>query len=116
MLSIKDSHSEQFEKKLSESDLFKRAAMDTAAAERAGYSDYSYWGSTVRVFRKNKVAMTMFVVLIFAVATPRNARLQKLRSTLKPRSTVGARNGRRASARSMRWIQPDWRLSQLKRM
>lgn len=64
MLSIKDSQSKKLEKKIAESDLFKRATLDTAAAERAGYSDYSYWGSTVKVFRKNKVAMTMFVVLV----------------------------------------------------
>lgn len=68
MLSIKDSQSEKFERKLTESELFSRATMDAAAAERAGYSDYSYWGSTVRVFRKNRVAMMMFVVLIVLLA------------------------------------------------
>jgi oligopeptide transport system permease protein len=68
MLSIKDSQSEKFEKQLTEAELFQRAVMDTAAAERAGYSDYSYWGSTLRVFRKNKVAMTMFVILIALLA------------------------------------------------
>lgn len=68
MVSIKDSQSEKFEKQLTEAELFQRAVMDTAAAERAGYSDYSYWGSTLRVFRKNKVAMTMFVILIVLLA------------------------------------------------
>ena len=63
MLSVKDSMSKKLENGISENDLFKRATLDNAAAERTGYSDYSYWGSTLRVFRKNKVAMLMLVLL-----------------------------------------------------
>ena len=34
-----------------------------AEAERTGYSNYSYWGSTIRMFFKNKVAVAMLVVM-----------------------------------------------------
>ena len=72
MLSVKDSMSKKLEKNvsasISDADLFKRASMDDAAAERAGYSDYSYWGSTIRVFRKNRVAMIMLSVLVVLLA------------------------------------------------
>lgn len=47
-----------------EQDLFTFAKFDEQAAERIGYSDYSYWGSTVRVFMKNKVAVSLLVVMI----------------------------------------------------
>ena len=46
--------------------LFERAAYDPQAGERSGYSNYSYWGSTLRMFRKNKVAM-FFLWLIVAL-------------------------------------------------
>ena len=68
MSSITDTRSKQLESSLENADLFKRATLDNAAAERAGYSDYSYWGSTIRVFRKNKVAMLMLCVLIVILA------------------------------------------------
>ena len=68
MSSITDTRSKQLESSLESADLFKRATLDSAAAERAGYSDYSYWGSTIRVFRKNKVAMLMLCVLIVILA------------------------------------------------
>lgn len=34
-----------------------------AEAERTGYSNYSYWGSTIRMFFKNKVAVAMLIVM-----------------------------------------------------
>lgn len=49
---------------LREGELFSRAAFDPAAVERTGYSSYSYWHSTLRVFLKNRVAM----LLVFVVA------------------------------------------------
>ncbi|QUL98707.1 MAG: ABC transporter permease [Candidatus Fermentithermobacillus carboniphilus] len=49
-------------------DLFTFAKFDEQAAERIGYSDYSYWGSTVRVFMKNKVAVSLLVVMIGLLA------------------------------------------------
>jgi len=43
--------------------LFAFAKHDSAEAERAGYSDYSYWRSTWNVFIKNKVAVVLLVVV-----------------------------------------------------
>ncbi len=50
-----------------EQSLFEVAAYDSAAAERAGYSNYSYWGSTLRCFMKNRVAVTLLCVLFVLV-------------------------------------------------
>jgi oligopeptide transport system permease protein len=43
--------------------LFVPAPYDPDAGERGGYSDYSYWRSTMRVFLKNKVALALLVAL-----------------------------------------------------
>lgn len=43
--------------------LFELADYDAEKAERTGYSNYSYWGSTLRVFLKNKVAVLALIVL-----------------------------------------------------
>ncbi len=59
------------EKSLTQSEedsLFILADFDAANAEHAGYSNYSYWGSTVRVFLKNKVAVLLLVALAFVIA------------------------------------------------
>ena len=45
-------------------DMFDFAEYDAEAAERTGYSNYSYWASTWRVFTKNRVAMFFLVLLI----------------------------------------------------
>ena len=50
MKGIKDHLSEPIEKSLLEF-----ASYDSEAAEKTGYSNYSYWQSTLRVFFKNKV-------------------------------------------------------------
>ena len=44
-------------------DLFEVVPYDEAEAERIGYSNYSYWGSTVRMFFKNKTAVAMLVIM-----------------------------------------------------
>ena len=44
-------------------DLFEVVPYNEEAAERSGYSNYSYWGSTVRMFMKNKTAMAMLIIL-----------------------------------------------------
>jgi oligopeptide transport system permease protein len=44
-------------------DLFAFAEFDSSAGERIGYSDYSYWRSTLRIFLKNKVAVVLLVLL-----------------------------------------------------
>ncbi len=43
--------------------LFAFAEFDESEGEKIGYSDYSYWRSTVRVFLKNKLAVVLLVVL-----------------------------------------------------
>lgn len=43
--------------------LFTPAEYDAAAAERGGYSDYSYWKSTFRVFWKNRAARVLLFLL-----------------------------------------------------
>ena len=79
MLSIKDIKSRKLEKKLedaqrsagealSEEQLFSLAQYDEAAAERGGYSNYSYWRSTLHVFLKNRVALFLLIVLALLVA------------------------------------------------
>lgn len=50
--------------------LFQRAEYSQREAERSGYSNYSYWGSTLRMFLKNKVAVFLLaVVLLLLVFT-----------------------------------------------
>lgn len=44
--------------------LFVPAEYDEKGAERTGYSGYSYWGSTFKVFLKNKVAVFLLAVLV----------------------------------------------------
>ncbi len=53
------------EKTYTEEELFEFASYDPEAGERGGYSNYSYWGSTVRAFFRNKMA-TFFLCLIIA--------------------------------------------------
>jgi oligopeptide transport system permease protein len=54
--------------------LFRRAEVDEAAGERIGYSNYSYWHSTWRVFTKNRIAMLFLclltVLLLFTFVQP----------------------------------------------
>lgn len=47
-------------------DLFSLAQFNAEDAERGGYSNYSYWGATVRAFFHNKVAV-FFLILMVAV-------------------------------------------------
>ncbi len=53
---------------IEEKALFQFAEYDEQAAERVGYSNYSYWGSTVRVFLKNKVAVLLLIVMVSLLA------------------------------------------------
>lgn len=48
--------------------LFTLAEFDEEAGERTGYSNYSYWGSTLRVFLKNKVAVFLLLVMVALLA------------------------------------------------
>ena len=58
--------SEAIKQDLSEEELFSVADFDEAEAERGVVANYSYWRSTFRAFRKNKVAM-FFLILMVAV-------------------------------------------------
>ncbi|MEG0754846.1 MAG: ABC transporter permease [Oscillospiraceae bacterium] len=49
---------------LSEEEKFQFADYDPSAGERGGYSNYSYWGATIRVFLKNKVAVFFLCVIV----------------------------------------------------
>ena len=49
-------------------DLFVEVPYDDAKAERIGYSNYSYWGSTLRVFLKNKVSVAVLIFLVVILA------------------------------------------------
>ncbi|MCD8022634.1 MAG: ABC transporter permease [Lachnospiraceae bacterium] len=55
-------------------DEFVRVDYNAQEAERTGYSDYSYWRSTVRAFMQNKLAVAMLaviaVILIFTFIQP----------------------------------------------
>ncbi len=50
-----------------EDQLFDYAPRSEAAAERTGYSNYSYWGSTFRMFGKKRIALALLVVLVVLV-------------------------------------------------
>jgi oligopeptide transport system permease protein len=53
-------------KSAAESSLFEFAEFDESAGERIGYSNYSYWRSTMRVFLKKRTAV-LFLVLLTAL-------------------------------------------------
>lgn len=59
---------------MSEEDLFSFVEFNPENAERGGYSNYSYWGSTLRAFFRNKSAvfflLVMVVVLLFTFVQP----------------------------------------------
>ena len=60
---------EQLKKELSAADLtdeelFSFAGFDASAAERGGYSNYSYWGATIRAFFQNKIAVFFLLVMV----------------------------------------------------
>lgn len=84
MASVKDFLAAKFEKKaesgikqalddmtgpgMSTEELFSFAEYNEEEAQRTGYSDYSYWGSTVRLFLKNKGAVFMLLVMVAIIA------------------------------------------------
>ena len=48
---------------MSEKELFSFAKHDTKDSERIGFSEYSYWRSTLRTFLQNKLAVTLMFVM-----------------------------------------------------
>jgi len=65
---------DQLDPDMSEEEKFSFAGFDPENAERGGYSDYSYWGSTLRAFFQNKMAvfflLLMVTVLVFTFIQP----------------------------------------------
>ena len=53
---------------MSEDELFSFAEFNAAEAERGGYSNYSYWGATLRMFFKNKMAVFFLIVMVAVLA------------------------------------------------
>ena len=54
----------ELEPEMTEEELFSFAEFDAENAERGGYSNYSYWGSTLRAFFQNKTAVFFLVVMV----------------------------------------------------
>ncbi len=48
--------------------LFAQAAFDESSSERTGYSNYSYWRSTLRVFLHNRMSIFFLSVLLIMLA------------------------------------------------
>ena len=71
---LADSLESQVRREFTEEELFQFAPYDPDAGERGGYSGYSYWRSTLRAFRKNKVSMfflwVIVIMLLFTFVEP----------------------------------------------
>ena len=71
---LTDQLNEQLRQELSEEEQFSFAEFNPENAERGGYSNYSYWGSTLRAFFQNKSAvfflLVMTIVLVFTFVQP----------------------------------------------
>jgi oligopeptide transport system permease protein len=48
-----------------QNELFEFAEYDESSAEKAGYSNYSYWKSTIQAFLHNKTAVILLGVVLF---------------------------------------------------
>ena len=55
---------EELNPEMIEAELFSFAEFDPKNAERGGYSNYSYWGSTIRAFFQNKAAVFFLIVMV----------------------------------------------------
>ena len=52
---------------MTDAQLFAFAEFDESEGERIGVSNYSYWRSTLRAFRHNKLGMTLLIVMALLV-------------------------------------------------
>ena len=52
------------EHNMTQEEAFSFADYDEKEGEKIGYSNYSYWGSTVRMFFKNKGAVVMLIIML----------------------------------------------------
>ena len=55
---------DQLNPEMSDEEKFSFAEFDAENAERGGYSDYSYWGSTLRAFFHDKVAVFFLIIMV----------------------------------------------------
>ena len=53
---------------MSDEEAFSFADFNAEAAERGGYSDYSYWGSTIRAFFQGKIAVFFLIIMVSVLA------------------------------------------------
>lgn len=60
---LADSLNAAAKKEFTSQELFQFAPYDPDAGERGGYSNYSYWGSTLRAFLKNKTAAFCLILI-----------------------------------------------------
>ncbi|OQB25535.1 MAG: Dipeptide transport system permease protein DppC [Firmicutes bacterium ADurb.Bin182] len=71
---LQDSINESILKRMPDSEAFSFAGFDEQEVERSGYSNYSYWRSTLHMFLKNKVAvfltLIVFLILLFTFIQP----------------------------------------------
>lgn len=71
---LENSLEEAVKAECSDKELFEFAEYDQNAAEKAGYSNYSYWRSTVQAFLHNKLAVflmgVILVILLFTCVQP----------------------------------------------
>ena len=58
---------EALQEQLSNEALFSFADFDEAEVERTGLSNYSYWGSTLRAFAHNRLAMALLILMALIV-------------------------------------------------
>ena len=58
---------EEAKRGLTDAAAFSIVPFNASEVERTGYSNYSYWRSTFRVFARNKVAMALIVVVLLIV-------------------------------------------------
>ena len=58
---------EEVSAKQTEDELFTVADYDKKESEKTGYSNYSYWRSTMRAFFKNKAAVVLLVMMLLLV-------------------------------------------------
>jgi hypothetical protein len=60
---LEQSVSSEIKQQFSQEELFSIAPFDEAETERTGAGSYSYWRSTLRAFRRNKIAMFLLIML-----------------------------------------------------
>lgn len=61
---LSNSIEQQMKSTTPDSELFTFAEYDSNAAERGGYSNYSYWRSTMQAFLKNRFAVSLLIVIL----------------------------------------------------